>query len=273
MMSPFDRKNKVAAALDRAALGALVLSVCVGYFLLLWRRGIPSLLAGSALFILICCAFLLLERRTLARRDRLLRERIGGMIALQELILMPGGRACDAVRTLLCDMLDAAPLEDGCMRYEEETWLVRCAQCLQGTDATEGDVLGAHRARIASGADKCALASTGGFSPSAVRAAEWLDPPVRLIGGRQLSALFGRLHPATDEEIARHLSRSRKPFSWRRVRALALSPAKLRRHLLCAFLLLVVYLVTGGAAPLAASLGSFALAIFCGRESRCSFRL
>ena len=273
MMSPFDRKNKVAACLDRLTLRALLLALCVGYFFFLWRSGLPSLLAGGALFLLVCLTLMLLERRTLSRRDRMLRERIGGAIALQELILLPSAKACETVCALLCDTLGAQALGSGKMRYEDETWLIRCAQCLQGGIASEGDVLSAHRARLEQQTDKCALVSTAGFSPAAIRAAEWMDPPVRLIAGRQLALLFGRLHPATDEDIARHLSRSKKPFSWQRIRALALSPAKLRRYLLCAFLLLVLYLMTKSAATLCACLLSFALALLCARESRRSFSL
>lgn len=273
MMTPFDSKNRVARALDRLALRALLLALCVFYFYLLWQSGLPSLLAGGALFVLLWLSLLLCERRTLSRRDRMLRERVGGMIATQSLILMPSSRASERVCALLCETLDAEPLGAGRMRYGGESWLVRCAQCLQGSSASEGDVLSAHRARVESGADKCALASTAGFSPAAVRAAEWMDPPVRLITGRQLALLFGRLHPATDEEIAQHLARQKRPFSWQRIRALALSPAKLRRYLLCALLLLVLYLAMGSRAALAASLCSFALALACDRENRRSFRL
>lgn len=273
MMSPFDTKNKIASALDRLALLMLLLALCIGYFFFLWRSGLPSLLAGSALFALVILTLMLLERRTLSRRDRMLRERVGGMIALQELVLLPSARACETVCTLLCDTLGAKALGGGQMRYENETWLIRCAQCMQGANASEGDVLAAHRARLEQQADKCALVSTAGFSPAAVRAAEWMEPPVRLIAGRQLALLFGRQHPATDEDIANHLSRSRKPFSWQRIRALALAPAKLRRYLLCALLLLVLYLMTKAPATLLACLLSFALAILCVRENRRSFML
>lgn len=273
MMSPFDSKNKVAATLDRLALRTLLLAVSIGYFFFLWRSGLASLLAGCALFALILLTILLIEKRTLSRRDRILRERVGGVIALQELVMTPNKRACETVRTLLCDTLSAEPLDGGRMRYENEDWLIRCAQCLQGSNASEGDVLAAHRARMESGDDKCALVSTSGFSPAAIRAAEWTDPPVRLITGRQLALLFGRQHPATDEEIARHLSRQKKPFSWQRIRALALSHAKLRRYLLCAFLLLLLYFATDSMATLIACLLSFLLAILCDRENRRSFRL
>ena len=273
MTSPFDSKSKFAIHLDRIALHAALLVICVGYFDFLWQDMPLSLLAGGALFMLTVLSLLLFEQRTLKRRDRLLRERIGGMIALEELLLMPGSRACDTVCRLLCSTLGAEPETGARMRCGGETWLVRCAQCMQGKSASEGDVLSAHRARAESGADKCVLASTGGFTPDAVRTAEWMDPPIRLISGRQLAALFGRSHPATDEDIARHAARQKKPFSRQRIRALALSPAKLRRYLLCAFLLLMMYLLSGSTAALTACLLSFALAVLCGRENRRSFRL
>lgn len=273
MTSPFDSKSKIAIRLDRAALCLVTFLACIGYFYFLWRSTPLSLLAGGALFILAALCFLLFEQRTLRRRDRLLRERVGGMIALEELLLMPGAKACDTVCRLLCNVLCAQAQAGGCMRYSGETWLVRCAQCMQGRNASENDVLSAHRARAESGADKCVLASTGGFTPDAVRTAEWMDPPIRLISGRQLAMLFGRCHPASDEDIARHAARQKKPFSRQRIRALALSPAKLRRYLLCAFLLLFMYLLSHSAAALIACLLSFALALLCDRENRRSFHL
>ena len=273
MTPPFERKNALAAALDRTALRALILVLCVAYFFFLWKNGVASLIAGSALFVLITLAFLLLEKRTLTMRDRLLRERVGGMIALDELIMLPNREACARVCTLLQRTLDAQTLSDTSMRYGGETWLIRLAQCMSGSAASQGDVLGAHRARIECGADKVALVSTAAFSPEATRAAEWADPPVRLISGRQLAMLFGKLHPATDEDIARHLARQKKPFSWARIRALALSAPKLRRYLLCALLLLMFYFITHSLAALFSSLLSFLLAILCDRENRRRFTL
>lgn len=273
MTSPFDRKNALASALDRLALHALILALCIAYFFFLWESSIASLLAGLALFALIVLSILLFEKRTLHVRERMLRERVGGMIALDELIMQPSGTACHQVCRLLCQTLDAQYIDKCLMRYGDETWLVRLAQCLPGTAASQGDVLGAHRARIECGADKVALACTAAFSPDAARAAEWADPPVRLISGRQLALLFGRMHPAADEDIARHLARQKKPFSWVRIKALALSASKLRRYLLCSFLLLMLYFITGAPAPLISCLLSFLLAVLCARERRRRFTL
>jgi len=271
MTSPFDQKNKAAAALDRLALRALLFSVCALYFFYLWRSGLPSLIAGGALFTLVMLLLMQLQRRTLTRRERMLRERISGMIALESLLLLPNAQACQQVCSLLCRTLDAEPLPGSKMRYEDDVWLVRCVQCLQGASASQGDVLSAHRARIESSADRCALVSTTGFSPDAIRAAEWADPPVRLISGRQFALLHGRLYPASDEEIAAHLARRKKPFSWQRIRALALSPAKQRRYLLCAVFLFALYLISESVSALLSCLLSFALAVLCRREHH--FRL
>ena len=272
MVSPFDSKNRVAAALDRLALRVLLFVLSVGYFFLLWHSGALSLLAGSALFVLAMLTLLLLERRTLARRDHALRVRIGGAIALEELMLLPAAEAEKRVCLLLAQTLGGAA-EDSVLTYAGRTYLVRCAQTLSGSSAGEGDVLAAHRARVASGAEFCVLAATGGFSPAAMRAAEWMEPPIRLIEGRRLALLFGRRHPATDAEIARRARRQRTPFSRGRIRALALAPAKQGRYLLVAFLLTMLYLLLHSALSLVFALVSFVLAMLCARENQKAFRL
>ena len=108
MMSPFDSKNRVATALDRLALRVLLFLLSVSYFFALWHSGAPSLLAGSALFALAMLTLLLLERRTLARRDRALRVRVGGAIALEELMLLPAAEAEGRVCLLLAETLGGA---------------------------------------------------------------------------------------------------------------------------------------------------------------------
>ncbi|MBR5288276.1 MAG: hypothetical protein IKU34_06765, partial [Clostridia bacterium] len=133
--------------------------------------------------------------------------------------------------------------------------------------------LAAHRARMESGCGRCVLASTTGFTADAIRAAEWVDPPVRLITGRQLSSIAGRLHPATDADIAAHARRRKSPYTRARILALAFSGVKTRRYLLCAFLLLMMYLVSGSVAALIFMLVSFVLAILCHWHNRQNFKL
>ena len=273
MQSPFDSKNRLAAGLDYLALCAVLFLFSSAYFFFLWRRIGPSLLAGGALFLLLLLSLFFIERRTLSHRELFLRQRLGGAIFLEELLLLPAAKAQETVAQLFCQALDAQALGSGMMRYEEETWLVRCAQCMSGTNASAGDVLAAHRAREESGADRCVLTCTTGFTAEAIRAAEWINPPIRLIPGRQLASISGRLFPATDEAIADRAHRHKTPFTRARIRALAFSPQKTRRYLLCAFLLMALYFFSGSPAALAFMLVSFLLAIFCHRENRRKFRL
>lgn len=273
VQSPFDTKNRLAAAIDRFSLGALVLFLSCAYFFFLWRTGTASLLAGGALFSLIALTVSLIERRTLKKRDLLLRQRLGAAIFLEELLLLPAGKARDRVLSLLVRALDADTPESGIMRYEGETWLVRLAQCMTGASAGAGDVLAAHRAREETGAQRCVLVSTTAFTAEAVRCAQWVDPPIRLIPGRQIAAVAGNLSPATDEEIAERARRRKRPFSRSRIRALAFSPAKTKRYLICSFLLMMLYFFQRSAASLIFMLASFVLAIFCHRENTKQFRL
>ena len=216
---------------------------------------------------------LLLERRTLARRDRALRVRVGGAIALEELMLLPAAEAEGRVCLLLAETLGGAA-QGSVLSYAGKTYLVRCAQTLPGSAAGEGDVLAAHRAKAASGAELCILAGTGGLTPAARRAAEWMEPPIRLIAGRQLALLFGQQHPATDAEIARRAragSERRFPADasarWR-------SPRPSRgADLLVAFLLALLYLFLRSLLSLVFALTAFVLAMLCARENRKSFRL
>lgn len=273
MVSPFDSKNRFAAAVDRIALRGALLLASILYFFVLWRSGLYSLLAGGGLFALVLLTLSLIERRTLRLREAMLRQRIGGAIALENLLLMPGGQAGETVCTLLCLALDAEASGSATMRYEGEDWLVRCAQCMPGSTTGAGDVLSAHRAREESGCSRCVLASTTGFTADAIRAAEWVDPPVRLITGRQLSAIAGKLHPASDADIAAHSRRRKSPYTRARILALAFSGVKTRRYLTCAFLLLMMYLISGSGAALIFMLVSFVLAILCHRHNRQNFRL
>ena len=271
MQSPFDVKNKAASAIDRLALRLLLFALCVSYFYVLWRSLTESLIAGTALFALAALAFALWEKHTLSKRNQALRERLGGAIALQELVLMPSGQAAETVCALLCHAFGAEKLTPSSMRHDGQTWHIRISQCLRGSNASAGDVLAAHRAREEQGSEQCVLLSTGGFTPDAVRAAEWVDPPICLIAGTQLSALLGRLHPATDEEIARHAKQRKKPYSFARIKALALAPQKLRRYLLCALLLLLFYLTSGSMICLFSSLLALLLAKFCHEANRWPF--
>lgn len=250
MTSPFDNKNRVAAALDRLALRVLLFVLSVGYFFFLWHSGALSLLAGSALFILAMLTLLLLERRTLARRDHALRVRVGGSIALEELMLLPAAQAEKRVCALLAQTL-GGNARDSVLTYANKTYLVRCAanpvrlfrrrgRC--AGRAPRPDCLGngilhsslnrrlfpirsaCRRVDGTAGSPDCRPSTGAAFRPAAPRYPTRKSPAVR-VGSEQ-------------------------PFSRGRIRALALAPAKQGRYLLVAFLLTMLYLLLHSALSL-----------------------
>lgn len=273
LQSPFDQKNRTAEFVDSIALRLLLFLVSVGYFLLLWRRVLPGIAAGTALFLLLLLSLLLTRQKTQDTQKRMQREKITGEIAMEELLLMPGSLACEKVCDLLCALLGAQKLDSTTIRAENETLHIRLAQIIPGSVCGAGEVLSAHRACGERCADRCILACTGEFSAEAIRFAQWVSPPVTLLPAKRLSAFFEKLHPATDEEIKQYLHRHRQPFTRNRIRELAFSPQKTRRYMLCAFLLLLVYLVFDMLSALFSCLLAFTLGIVCFNENRNTFKV
>lgn len=273
LQSPFEQKNQMAEWVDALALRLLLLLLSVGYFLLLWQRILPGLAAGTALFLLVLLTILLAQHKTQDTRKRLQRERITGEIAIEELLLMPGSLACEKVCDLLCALLGAQKLDSTTIRAGNETLHIRLAQIIPGSVCGAGEILAVHRACGESTAERCILACTGEFSAEAVRFAQWVSPPVTLLPAKRLAAFFGKLHPATDEEIGQYMRRHRQPFTRSRIKELAFSPQKTRRYMLCAFLLLLVYLVFDLLSALLSCLLAFALGIVCYNENRNTFKV
>ena len=81
------RFRPLRAAIDRLGLRLLVLTLSIAWFGHLWGIGMPALLAGAALSIMLCIALSGGYRRHAQKREEALRRRIGGELALESLML------------------------------------------------------------------------------------------------------------------------------------------------------------------------------------------
>ena len=213
--------------LDRLALRVCCFSARL--FLALWHsdahstgRGRPVRVGNATL--------LLLERRTLARRDRALRVRVGGTIALEELMLLPAAEAEGARLSAAGPRRWAARRRAPVLSYAGKDVSRPLRWACPAPPPGEGDVLAAHRAGPRSGAELCILAERAAL-PAAQRAASgWAahPPKPQAVGSRCSSGTAPRHRRA---EIARRAPGQRTPFSRGRIRALALAPAKQGRYL------------------------------------------
>lgn len=188
-------------------------------------------------------------------------------------MLLPAAQAEKRVCALLAQTL-GGNARDSVLTYANKTYLVRCAPNPVRLFRRRGRCAGrAPRPDCLRNGILHSSLNRRLFPHPAQRAAEWMEPPIRLIAGRQLALLFGQQHPATDAEIARRARRQRTPFSRGRIRALALAPAKQGRYLLVAFLLMMLYLLLHSALSLVFALVSFVLAMLCAQENQKAFRL
>ena len=278
MLTPFDEKSPLAHTLDRIALRILLLffSLVVGLFL--FDRPLPALLGGGALYITLLLMLLGWERMHLQKKEAALRRRIGGALGMEALSLMTQPQADAACAQLLCQIvaLESLSPPDGSGvlgRLGQESVLIRCD--LKAPDETSGtgSVLAAMRAQKLLGANRVLLCTTTHFSDRAAQLAELADPPVRLVDSAVLAGVYGRLHPATDEQLSALGKRKRSPFSWPRLKMHAFSPGKKRRYLTCAFVLLVLFLLTDRLYYLLPSLLCYLLALGAHRSAQSAFRL
>ena len=278
MLTPFDEKSPVAHALDRLALrlALLVFSLAAGLFL--YRRALPALCGGAALYVALLVMLSLWEKLHLQKKEAALRRRIGGALGLEALTLMEQAQADAACADYLSQIAAlesiAPPDADGvrCV-LRGESILVRCDRKAPDETTSSGAVLCALRAQKSAGTQRVILCTTTHFSQQAMQLAELADPPVRMVDSAVLSGIYGRMHPATDAQLAALGQRKRSPFSWPRLRIHVFSPGKQKRYLTCAFVLLLFFLFTDHLYSLFPSLLCYLLALCAHRAAQRPFHL
>lgn len=126
-MERYLSRSPQAGWLDAVGLRLGILAGCEVWFFALWGVGLPAILAGGALAAMIFLALRLLKKRRVVRKEQALRRRIGGELALEELLLAPAKKAHFQVALLVSAKWPVVLLrvtEDGMLcRYGTETLL------------------------------------------------------------------------------------------------------------------------------------------------------
>lgn len=277
MLTPFDEKSPLAHTLDRLAfrIALLVVSLMLGY--LLYLRPIPAFIGGSALYIVLLLSLFSVQRMHLRRKESALRQRLGGALALESLCLMEPAQAHAACVQILAQLSELSPEKntaDGALcRRDEKLLLIRCVLDAPGDATGCSAVLSALRARISAQADRVILCTTSHFDTRAISLAAQYDEEIRLIDAGLLRSVCGKMHPATDAQLAALSKRKRSPFSWPRLKIHIFSPGKEKRYLGYAFIMLILYLWTNRLYYLFPALLCFLLSLGAHRAARRPFRL
>lgn len=284
MMAPLEKKSRLGGMVDWVGARLLLLALSCLWFYRLWGNWAPALIAGTALAVLLWCTLGFWNKHALRRREETLRTRLGGTLALEELLLCDATAAATQVAVWLTTLypLEAPrPVSGGVLvayadgpRHTEETLYLRCFQAPLQQAASADDVLKAARAcRALPEPARCVLCCPSGYDSAAQALAEALEPSVRLIDGALLRALAGRLHPATDQQLVALGQKQRQSFAWATLRRQVFSPQKTRRYLWYGAGLMVFFIITDHLYYLLAAGLCLALAMLSQRRQRRPERL
>lgn len=277
MLTPLDEKTTLARRIDRIVFKLTLLIFSLGIGLYFYLRPLPALIGGTALYIVLLIMLVYWDRMSLKHKEAALRSRIGGALAIEALSLLPQDEADAACADLLSHLSSLAILAtdaNGTMcRYNNQAVLIRCDVQAPGDLSSCRAVLYAQRACIAAQAERVVLCTTTHFDARAQQLAEQISPPIRLIDSAVLSGVCGRLHPATDEQLAALGKRKRSPFSWPRLKIHVFASGKKRRYLTYAFALLILFLLTDRLYYLIPALLCYLLALGTHRSAKQPFRL
>lgn len=247
-MQQYLEKTRLGGTLDSLGLRLLILSCCVLWFVFLWGVTLAALLAGIAFFLLVSLAIRLGKRKTVARREQALRERIGGEMALDALPLTPPRQAhfqASLWLTLAHPLRLERITEDGVLcRLEGELVLVRCLNRHQSIPVSAQDIIEAQRACLSHDAVRCVLCTASPLNSAAQTQLGLAEPPVKVVGKERLIRLAGAASPVTDEQLVALGARKKRHVAISTWLNHILAPHRSRRYFWYGMGLLLLYYIT-----------------------------
>lgn len=245
-MQEYLRRPRLGEILDGLGSHLLILALCLGWFIFLWGLRLPALTAGGALYFLALMIRHKSRDGRLKRREKKLRERLGGEMTLERLLLADPDKAHFEVALLLSQRYPLALLragEEGMLcQLGQEKLLVAFDQRPENGAVSAERVLALQRQVRAEGADRGVLCVNCKVSQEAQEQAA-KSVRVSFFSRDALIVLAGAANPATDRQLVELGRRRRRPSLawWAR---LILDRRRARRYAFYGALLLAMYLIT-----------------------------
>ncbi|MBE5811922.1 MAG: hypothetical protein E7318_13505 [Clostridiales bacterium] len=248
-MERYLRRNRLSEILDDLGLRALFFLLATGWFTWLWGLNLPTLLAGAALGMLMCTARREWRKRTVHRREKALRSRLGAELMLEDMLMAEPKAAHFRAALLLAEKwpitLQSLKEEGVLCRQGEETLLIQCIRMPEDGELSEGDLIAAQRAVRRLDADRAVLCPLGKAPPKIMARAEGALVPLRIIPRSTLLALAGHFAPATDEQLIELGKRRRRLAGRGGFIRLVFRREKARRYHLYGQGMLILYIISG----------------------------
>ncbi len=248
-MERYLRRNRLAEMLDGMGLRLLLYLLATGWFIWLWGLNVPTFLAGATLGTLLCTARREWRKRTVYRREKLLRSRLGAELMLEDMLMAEAKEAHFRAALLLAEKwpitLQSLKEEGVLCRQGEEMLLIQCIRMPEDGELSAGDLLAAQRAAHRLKADKAILCPLGKAPPKVLAMAEDALVPLRIIPRSMLLALAGQVAPATDEQLIDLGKRKRRLAGRGSFVRLVFQREKARRYHLYGQGMLILYIISG----------------------------
>lgn len=244
-MESYRPKTALASAADHLLRVLLAWAAGVGWFVALWGLCLPALTAGTALGGLFWLCARLLGKKQVQKKEAVLRQTLGGELALEKLLLAsPDEAAFQCVQWL--QARTRLQIESGGLgMWDGETVLFRLFAQHPGTEISSQQVSETIRKARQAQVQRILLCTTAPLSSAACRLAETAEPSLRLVGREELIQLAGACCPATDEDLCRLKQRKPKRRSAREWLKIILHPSRAKRYFWYGVGLAALTLATG----------------------------
>ena len=244
-MESYRPKTALASAADHLLRVLLAWAAGVGWFVALWGLCLPALTAGTALGGLFWLCARLLGKKQVQKKEAVLRQTLGGELALEKLLLAsPDEATFQCVQWL--QARTRLQIESGGLGiWDGETVLFRLFAQHPGTEISSQQVSEVIREALQVKTQRLLLCTTAPLSQAAMRVAETEETKLRLVGREELIQLAGACSPATDEDLCRLKQRKPKRRSAREWMKVVLHPSRAKRYFWYGIGLAALTLATG----------------------------
>ena len=271
-MERYLRRNRLADVLDGLGARGLILTAALALVICLWGLNVPALMAGTALGVLGMLLRTQCRKRTVERREKALRSRLGAELMLEDMLMAEPREAHFRAALLLAEKwpitLQTVKEEGVLCCQGEETLLVQCIRMPEDAELSVGDLLAAQRAARRVKADRAILCPLGKAAPKVMAKAEGALVPLRIIPRSTLLAIAGQFSPATDEQLVALGQRRKRLAGQGSVVRLVFRPDKARRYHLYGLGMLLLYVLTDMRLYALAGLVCLTMAVLCRRSRR-----
>lgn len=245
-MQEYLQESRFRRWMDALGFHVAAAALCTGWFIFLWGFTLPACLAGAGLTLLIVMVRQKTRDGRLKRREKNLRRRIGGELALEKLLLCDPLQAHEEMAALLSRdhplAIEKITPAGALCRMKAETILIAFCPLPSSATVHAEQVLALQRDCSLLNAHRGVLCAPCSLSSDAYAQAD--SPlPVTMLSREALIARFGRFHPATDAQLVA-LGRRRKRPSMGQWLPLILQPGRAPRYGFYGALLLGLYTLT-----------------------------